>query len=118
MQMRMSAEVRANSVDFLNLSVCIGRPESAVGDKPKRTTLLFMNATPHIGNLIRAELARQQRSVAWLARQLGCSRQNLYHTLQLEFISTDQLIRISLILHHDFFCNYTDYIKDCFDMQR
>ncbi|MBR7023368.1 MAG: XRE family transcriptional regulator [Bacteroidales bacterium] len=73
-----------------------------------------MNEAPHIGNLIKAELARQQRSVTWLARQMGCSRQNLCRQLDHSYLGTDQLLKISLILHRDFFQCFTKYISNQF----
>ena len=73
-----------------------------------------MNETPHIGNLIKEELARQQRSIAWLARQMGCSRQNLFRQLGNGYLGTDQLLKISLILHHDFFHCFSEHILNQF----
>ena len=73
-----------------------------------------MDKAPHIGNLIKAELARQQRSIAWLAQQMGCSRQNLCRQLGHNYLGTDQLLKISLILHRDFFHNFTEYIDNQF----
>jgi hypothetical protein len=37
-----------------------------------------MHEELHIGKLIKAELARQGRTITWLAAQIGCSRQNAY----------------------------------------
>ena len=71
-----------------------------------------MDKAPHIGNLIKAELARQQRSIAWLAQQMGCSRQNLCRQLGHNYLGTDQLLKISLILHRDFFHNFTEYLEN------
>lgn len=57
----------------------------------------------HIGNLVKAELKRQERSIAWLAKQIGYTRQNLYHLLDRPYIYTDLLLKISDILDYDFF---------------
>ncbi len=57
----------------------------------------------HIGKCIEAELRRQERSVAWLARKLYCNRQNVYDIFKRESIDTCLLSRISIILEHDFF---------------
>jgi lambda repressor-like predicted transcriptional regulator len=57
----------------------------------------------HIGDLVKAELKRQERSIAWLAKQIGYTRQNLYHLLSRPYIYTDLLLKISDILDHDFF---------------
>ncbi len=66
---------------------------------------------PHIGHLIKEELARQGRSTLWLSKQIGCSRQNMYYLLNRSFIYTDLLLKISDALDHDFFKCYSDYRK-------
>lgn len=60
----------------------------------------------HIGQLIRQELRRQERSVAWFARQLSCDRSNIYRIFQKESIDTYLLVRISIILQYNFFLHY------------
>ena len=75
-----------------------------------RPTESTMEEEPHIGRIIKAELARQGRSIAWLAQQMGYTRQNMYHLLSRKFIYTDLLLKISEILHCDFFHHYTDYL--------
>ncbi len=69
-----------------------------------------MDNEPHIGRHIKAELARQGRSIAWLAQQMGYTRQNMYHLLGRKFIYTDILLKISEILNCDFFKHYTDFL--------
>ena len=70
---------------------------------------------PHIGHLIKEELARQGRSVTWLAKQLHCSRQNMYGIFANPWIYTDTLLKISGILDFDFFKAYCDYLKKSSD---
>lgn len=74
-----------------------------------------MAETLHIGNEIRYELLRQERSVAWLARQLGYDRSNFYRVLRAPSIDTLLLLRISRLLQRDFFALYSrSYIvKTC-----
>lgn len=60
----------------------------------------------HIGQLIRQELRRQERNVAWFARQLSCDRSNIYRIFQKESIDTYLLVRISIILQYNFFLHY------------
>lgn len=60
----------------------------------------------HIGSLIKAELDRQERSVSWFARKLCCDRTNVYKLFRRPTIDTEQLLRVSQILHHDFFSYY------------
>lgn len=66
----------------------------------------------HIGNLIETELRRQERSVAWFARQLYCERTNVYDIFKRQSIDTYMLLRISIILRHDFFSYYLDELAE------
>ena len=63
----------------------------------------------HIGHLIKEVLAEQGRSVSWLAAKVGCTRQNMYYSLNRAFIYTDLLLKISNALDYDFFKCYSDY---------
>lgn len=65
----------------------------------------------HIGKLIKLKLLEQQKSVVWLARELSCSRTNVYKILGKYSIDTELLVKISTILEHDFFSIYTEEIK-------
>lgn len=56
-----------------------------------------------IGQLIKEELARQERTVSWFARKLHLDRSNVYRLFQKNSVDTDLLGRISLILDRDFF---------------
>lgn len=56
-----------------------------------------------IGKAIREELKRQERSVTWFARQICCSRVNVYRIFEKENIDILLLIRISKVLNHNFF---------------
>ena len=71
-----------------------------------------MNTTIHIGKEIRNHLADQQRSVAWLASQLGCDASSLRKSLKNYYISTDLLHRISIILGKDFFACYSRQLAE------
>ena len=62
----------------------------------------------HIGKLIETELRRQERSVAWFARNLYCERTNVYDIFKRRSIDTELLLRISLLLQHNFFRHYMD----------
>lgn len=66
----------------------------------------------HIGTLIKEELRRQERSVAWFARKLCCERTNVYSIFKRESIDTALLLRISCILHHNFFQYYCEELPD------
>lgn len=65
---------------------------------------------PHIGTLIKVELERQERTVSWFARKLNCDRSNIYKLFRRSTIDTELLLRISTILHYNFFQHYTALI--------
>ncbi|HJB72273.1 MAG TPA: XRE family transcriptional regulator [Candidatus Barnesiella merdigallinarum] len=65
----------------------------------------------HIGNRIRDILKEREQSVVWLAHQLSYSRTNIYKLFDKSTIDTGVLLRISLILRHDFFTEYSNEIK-------
>ena len=56
--------------------------------------------------LIIQKLKENDRTIAWLARQLSCDRSNLRKTLQYPDIHLSIIIRISKLLDYDF-------LKDC-----
>ncbi len=64
-----------------------------------------------IGLLIKEELLRQERGITWFARKLACDRSNIYRIFDKESIDTGLLLRISLILQHDFFSEYTQHFE-------
>ena len=62
----------------------------------------------HIGQLIEAELHRQERSVTWFAKKLYCDRTNVYKIFKKQSIDTELLWRISIILDCNFFKIYEE----------
>ena len=56
-----------------------------------------------IGELIKEELEHQGKSISWFAQKLSCDRSNVYRIFQKSSIDTSTLVRISIILHHNFF---------------
>ena len=65
----------------------------------------------HIGTRIRKQLNERHQTVVWLARQLACSRTNVYKIFVLFFLDTALLMRISIILNYDFFKLYSDQFQ-------
>ena len=63
----------------------------------------------HIGELIKQVLEEQGRTITWLAKQIGCSRENLYKIFRRSWIHTDMLQKISIALGYDFFIIYTEW---------
>ena len=62
----------------------------------------------HIGEVVRAELYRQGKTVSWLARQIGTNRMAIYRMFESPSIDTSQLMRLSIALNTNFFALYSD----------
>ena len=71
-----------------------------------------MTNTINIGELIRKELEKNERSMSWLADKVHCNRGNFSRILTKHHIDCDLLLRISLILDCDFFTYYSAFIKE------
>lgn len=70
----------------------------------------------HIGQLIRSELAAQQHTVTWLAARIPCARRNVYDLFERSSVDTALLMRLSKILHRNFFMLYADLFDDIDNM--
>ena len=66
----------------------------------------------HIGNCIKEELKRQDRSIAWLSRQVFCDRSNLSRVLQNQYVDICLLRRISISLKCNFFKMLSEYVQN------
>jgi len=65
-----------------------------------------------IGKLILQKLKDKSRSIAWLAREMGCDDSNLGKTLKNNrYIYADLLFHISVLLEEDFFAYYSQELK-------
>ena len=64
-----------------------------------------------IGPIIENTLRNQERTVAWFARQLCCTRPNVYRLFRKETVDVLLLYRISRILNFDFFVLYSEELK-------
>ncbi|MBE6284848.1 MAG: XRE family transcriptional regulator [Bacteroidales bacterium] len=62
----------------------------------------------HIGNIVKEELRKQERTISWFARKLYCDRSNVYDIFKRESVDTELLLRISLVLKRNFFLLYVD----------
>ena len=65
----------------------------------------------HIGQIIRQELRNKGYTLSWLARELNCSRSNVYKFLDKASLDTSLLLQISLLIGVDFFQYYTDELN-------
>ena len=65
----------------------------------------------HIGNAVKAVLKEQERSEAWLARKVHCDPGNFNRILKRPSMDMDLLRRISINLNHNFFLEYSSFVK-------
>ena len=66
-----------------------------------------------IGELIFQKLEEKERTMVWLAKQVGCNESNLRKTLKNSpYIYCDLLLRISEALEEDFFVYYSQKMKE------
>ena len=70
-----------------------------------------------IGQLIKAELYKQERTVTWLARKINCDRRNIYNVFERTYVDTELLLRISVALHTDFFAYYSRFLQSIENQQ-
>jgi len=68
---------------------------------------LFCIIMVNIGNRIKEELIREDRTVSWLARRLNRNRAAVYRILCKNSIDTGLLLDISRLLNYDFFKEYS-----------
>lgn len=62
----------------------------------------------HVGRKIRKELRRQERTVAWFARKICCSRANAYKIFEKDNLDIKLLFNISKILGYNFFSDISE----------
>lgn len=68
-----------------------------------------MDDTMHIGKLIKAYVDSHGIRIGWLAKQLLCHRNTIYNLFERDWIDTQTLMRLSLLLKHDFFADFSKY---------
>lgn len=66
--------------------------------------------TPTIGQQIKAELINQGISISDFARSINCSRPNVHDIMKRSSIDCELLMRISRVLHVNFFKRMSDQI--------
>ncbi|MBO6024748.1 MAG: hypothetical protein J6P83_07850 [Bacteroidales bacterium] len=65
----------------------------------------------HLGQCLKAELARQGRTATWLAKQVHCTPENIYKAYRSQWISMPLLFEISKALDYDFFKDCSAYLE-------
>lgn len=69
----------------------------------------------HLGNMIKRELKAQGRSVSWLARTIHMERSSIYKIFDRDSLDVGLLIRISIVMDHDFFLDISKKMRDYYD---
>lgn len=64
----------------------------------------------HLGEMLRSFVRASGHTGAWLAGKLHCDRTNIYKIFRRQSIDTDLLLRISVILRHDFFKDLSEQV--------
>ena len=70
-------------------------------------TVMNAKENIHIGHLIQAQLKADKRSVGWLSREIGCSRNHVYKVFKKSSLEADLIFRISKAMNFNFFQYYT-----------
>lgn len=65
----------------------------------------------HIGHIIQAQLKADKRSVGWLAREIGCTRNNVYKIFSKPSLDSDLILSISKAMSYNFFKYYSAEIQ-------
>lgn len=73
------------------------------------------NATSniHIGHIIQARLKADKRSVGWLSREIGCTRNHVYKLFNKPSLDGDLILRISNAMNFNFFQYYSAAFLEC-----
>lgn len=61
----------------------------------------------HIGHIIQEQLKTDKRSVGWLAREIGCTRNHVYKIFNRPSLDSDLILRICKVMNYNFFQYYT-----------
>ena len=70
------------------------------------------NSKIDIGEQVFQKMKEKERTMVWLAKQVGCNESNLRKTLKnSQFVYCDLLLRISEALEEDFFECYSQKLK-------
>lgn len=65
--------------------------------------------------MIKKELKAQGRTVVWLARTINMERSSIYKIFERNSLDVALLVRISLVMNHDFFQDISTIIRENYD---
>lgn len=61
----------------------------------------------HIGHRIKEYINSHGIKLQWLSGQMHCHRNTLYNLFERKWIDSDLLMKLSLLLEHDFFAEFS-----------
>lgn len=64
----------------------------------------------HVGRMVVGEMLRQEKKASWLAREVNRERSSVYKMFARNSLDVEMLIRISVLLHHDFFKDISERV--------
>ena len=80
--------------------------------QPKAKAMEPQESNIHIGQLIHEQLKADQRSVSWLAREIHCTRNNVYKLFNKPSLDSNLILKISQAMQFNFFQYYTaDFLE-------
>lgn len=62
----------------------------------------------HIGKRIKEVLEEKGLSITWLSEQIPCERSNVYNMFRRENIGVGLLLKLSIVMQHDFFAELSE----------
>lgn len=71
-----------------------------------------MKEEPNVGKMVKTLLEQKGVGVTWLAKRLGCHRNNVYLILGRSWADSQTMMRLSFILDYDFFAVFSQYYND------
>lgn len=72
----------------------------------------------HIGELVKTHLQENGIRTSWVAKQLNYHRNNLYKMFQKEWIDTNILMKLSILVNHDFFADISRYYQKTYGQRK
>lgn len=72
----------------------------------------------HIGNRIEDVMKQKGQSARWLAERIPTERTNVYNIFHRESIDTRLLMRISVVMNHDFFAELSLQCEEAMALEK
>ena len=71
-----------------------------------------MKEEPDVGKMVKTLLKQKGVGGTWLAKRLGCHRNNVYLIINRSWIDTQTLSKLALIFEYDFFADFSQYYNE------